>query len=409
MSDRLHGSTSVVPCVEKFTGTDHSKWPKFINQLYLALHANKIETSAEGKVSMNIEMRSYRSTTKEEKIQPGEILTQDDIDDGLTHLDYRLTPKNLRAYRDDVKKGESARKHAFAILVSAVEEGSPAGITVRKHAATYDFDAAIAAFKLASRAETLAVLLSFSFAKIKLERSQPGRISALQINGESLKIRDDFMSVAKAVVKSDNDTQEEFNVRQTRGEKLYEFCNRYALLQTLSMEDEIVQKFVNSKIRENTEPLESVDLEAIDALFEANMNAANTGVVRAAAEQTLESHDAKPVEINHANIKPENFMSKKARRKYEIYLTQQSNAFQKTTDYPEKKKFKTSESEGLRCEYCQNKGHSIDYCFHNPDRTNTQTHPTPVGFIVKPRATYIAMLHINASAASAPELSTFGK
>lgn len=408
ISNHSHGSTSVVPRMEKFTGTDHSKWPRFINNLYLALHANKIETSAEGKVSVDIQMRSYRTTTKEVQIQLGETLTADDILDGLTHLDYRLTPKNLRTYRDDIKKAESNRKHAFAILISGVEEGSTAEITTRKFSPAYDFDGAIASFKLSSRAETLAVLLSFSFAKVNLERSKPGQLPALQINGEVLKIRDDFMSVAKAVVKSDSDTQAEFDARKARGEILYEFCNRYALLQTLSKEDDIVQKFVNSKIRENTESLQNVDLRAIDALFEANMNAANTGVIRT-TETISESNGVKPVEINYTTPKPEGYMSRKDKKKYAIYLAQIGKPSQYAPDCHDQKKSKPSESDAPRCEWCNLRGHGIEHCFHNPDRTNKHTHPTPIGFVTKPRQTFIAMLHINASGTSAKELSTFDK
>ena len=314
MSDRLHGSTSVVPSTEKFTGTDHSKWPKFINKICLTLHANKIQTSADGKVYKDIQMRNYRTSAKEEQIPLGAILTADDLLDGLTHLDYRLKPKNLKAYRDDISKAESERKHSFAILVSEVEEGSTAEIMTRKYAPTYDFDGAISAFRKSSRAETFAVLLSYSFAKIKLERMTSGKISALQINGESLKIRDDFMSVARAVVKSDNDTQEEFDARKARGEELYEFCNRYALLQTLSKEEDIVQKFVNSKIRENTDTLQSANLKAIDALFEANMMAADTGVIKA-ADVEPESKGVKPVEVNYVTSKPEDFMSREGKEK----------------------------------------------------------------------------------------------
>ena len=63
-----------------------------------------------------------------------------------------------------------------------------------------------------------------------------GKLTAMQINGDLLKIRDDFMSVTKSVVKLDGDTDESFAERKARGEELFEFCNRYARIQVLAKE-----------------------------------------------------------------------------------------------------------------------------------------------------------------------------
>lgn len=409
MSDRLHGSTSLVPTEELFTGTDHSKWPKFINIVYLDLHINKIETNADGKVSVEINMRDYRTAKKEPQIKLGEVLTEDDILDGLTHLDYRLNPVKLKEYRHDKKAAESDRKHAFARLQGRIQEGSHADLTIRKFYPTHDFDGAVAALKQANRAETLAVLLSFTFAMVKLERSSPGQSTPLQINGEVLKLRDDFMSVVKAVVKSDEDTGRQFRVRKIRGEELFNFCKRYATIQTLSPDCDVVHKFVNSKIRENTDPLETVNLKAIDALFEANMNAAASGKPK---EAQINNTFIDEINKYKNSLKPEDLMNKGEKRQYALFLASQGRYSNNSADDPEKKKPKTPEFEIPTCQWCQKKGHRIENCFHNPERKNTHV-PTPRNFITMPKSVMINMMDFKnietySSASSAPELSTFG-
>ena len=142
-----------------------------------------------------------------------------------------------------------------------VESKTPMTTTVR----------IINALKLASKAETMAVLLSYAFAHVNYERSTAKAHSALQLNGETLKIRDDFMSVTKASTRLDTNTEESFAARKARGEVLFEFFMRYARLQVLSKDGDLVEKFVESRIRDDTQPLDKVDLRVIDTKFEAYM------------------------------------------------------------------------------------------------------------------------------------------
>ena len=399
-----YGSTSVVESPELFSGSDHSKWPKFQSDVNLALSAKEIETTDDGKVYIPIRMRDYRThPVKEVLLVLVADLTADDISDGLAVGDYRLQPKNLKTYRDALKHAERKRKHAFQILYSRLVEGSPAQIMARKHIAKSDYDGLMAELKLASRAETLAVLLSFSFANVNLERSVAGKLTAMQINGDLLKNRDDFMSVTKSVVKLDGDTDESFAKRKARGEELFEFCNRYARIQVLAKESDLVNTFVNRSIRENVESLSTVDLKAIDILFEANMNAANTGVV--------------PVEINltgNTERSQKRKNKKEQKRKLTVLLTEQLKKFQTAAagtnnEQGSQKKGRTTGLGFSSCNWCGVLGHKLEYCFHNPDRVN-KDRPLPVGFVMKPRLVSLNMMNVQTfgTGQSAPELSDFG-
>lgn len=66
---------------------------------------------------------------------------------------------------------------------------------------------------------------------------------------------------------------------------------RHARLQVLSKDDDLVEEFVDSKIRENTQPSEKVDLKAVDAKFKAYMDAAKADVVAPVAN-SLNLRDA---------------------------------------------------------------------------------------------------------------------
>lgn len=74
------------------------------------------------------------------------------------------------------------------------------------------------------------------------------------------------------------------------------------------------------------EPLESADLKAIDALFKANINAANTGILQAAENATANT-GVKAVDINHLKTKAEDFMSRKEKRKYDHIIANLGSIF----------------------------------------------------------------------------------
>ena len=116
MPERHHGSTSIVLSKLKFSGTDHSQWPKFYKEIMLELHLHEIHTDADGRVITEIHMRSYRTSkdpTKEVLITHASQLTPDDILDGLVVGEYRLFPVGLEAYREAIAKMEAKKKMAL--------------------------------------------------------------------------------------------------------------------------------------------------------------------------------------------------------------------------------------------------------------------------------------------------------
>ena len=122
-AERQHGSTSSVLSKLKFSGTDHSQWPKFYKEIMLDLHLHEIHTDADGRVITEIHMRSYRTSkdpTKEVLITHASHLTPDDILDGLVVGEYRLFPVGLKAYRDAITS-EDGSKEEDGIFTSTIK------------------------------------------------------------------------------------------------------------------------------------------------------------------------------------------------------------------------------------------------------------------------------------------------
>ena len=175
-TEHLHGN-AVNSAKGNYTGTNPADFPSFVNLVELLLSTNKIAFSWGTPLTVPKD-REYRKGT--EITITADILTADDITDGLKVGDVRLKPKQLKAFRDAVKSSEKEKRFAFALVQSLCQLDSPAEILTRRYKEIWDFDGMMVAMATAGKAETMAVLLSCGTAIVNFMRGPSGKMLLLQ-------------------------------------------------------------------------------------------------------------------------------------------------------------------------------------------------------------------------------------